>query len=293
MVHSRPHRFQDGFTLVELLVVMAIISVLISILLPALSKARQQANCIACASNLRQVGQAFAMYEGDYQGHAPIQWIPYNFWSCAQTRTNNPASINPDQGSFTGLGMLVYCGYFGSPYTKNPNPFVPANAVDRILFCPAMTQGLDQTWPGSGTMDPGIQTLISRICSYIYIPLSHDLTEPAVKTATSRPNQGWPVSFYHHARAMVSDLWSTASFSINGNPIGGVPWAHGATYFNVLYSDGSVAPYTGNAIQQWINSATPVTTYQNSIYPNLGTNGNTPSPPPSSVNWITGTFEIP
>jgi len=63
---------QAGFTLIELLVVIAIIAILAAMLLPALSKAKQKSQTIACLNHLKQLTTASIMYAGDYRDLWPL-----------------------------------------------------------------------------------------------------------------------------------------------------------------------------------------------------------------------------
>ena len=62
-------RGRKGFTLVELLTVIAIIAVLAAMLFPVFSRAREQARKATCQSNLKQLGLTMMMYSQDYDEH--------------------------------------------------------------------------------------------------------------------------------------------------------------------------------------------------------------------------------
>jgi prepilin-type N-terminal cleavage/methylation domain-containing protein len=63
---------KKGFTLIELLVVIAIIAILAAMLLPALAAAKRKAQKINCVNNLKQVGLAFRIWEGDNDDKYPM-----------------------------------------------------------------------------------------------------------------------------------------------------------------------------------------------------------------------------
>lgn len=79
---KRRSRPADGFTLIEVLVVVSIIALLLAILLPSLKKAREQARITACMGNLHDFGLAIQQYTQEYDPYFPL--VPYigsTIWS--------------------------------------------------------------------------------------------------------------------------------------------------------------------------------------------------------------------
>jgi prepilin-type N-terminal cleavage/methylation domain-containing protein len=64
-------RRKKGFTLVELLFVIAIIGVILSLLAPALLTVKRRARCVQCISRLRQLGLAVATYMTEHNDVIP------------------------------------------------------------------------------------------------------------------------------------------------------------------------------------------------------------------------------
>jgi prepilin-type N-terminal cleavage/methylation domain-containing protein/prepilin-type processing-associated H-X9-DG protein len=68
----REQRSEKGFTLVELLVVIALIVIVAALLFPVFAQARESARNTRCLSNLRQIAMAVMMYAADHDERLPV-----------------------------------------------------------------------------------------------------------------------------------------------------------------------------------------------------------------------------
>jgi len=105
---------RHGFTLVELLVVVAIIAILVAMIFPVLVQAKHAARMRVCAANLQQLGAAIVRYAEDHNGYGlPPPPLNYrNPWIlCAEPLVPEyiAQSVNPFKG-VQPSGALPYPG---------------------------------------------------------------------------------------------------------------------------------------------------------------------------------------
>ena len=126
----------SGFTLVELLLVVAIMGLLVALLLPAVQVARESARRVACANNMRQLGLALQSYHGSFRvfpsgsGASPRPRVISTSWHVALLPMLElaPLSDVARQGGITAAVGEI--GYRGVPVYRCPSDPVRGNGSE-------------------------------------------------------------------------------------------------------------------------------------------------------------------
>jgi hypothetical protein len=216
---------------VELLVVIGIIALLISILLPALTKARQQAQIVACASNLRQIGQASIMYANENH-----DFLPQRFRDGVQdilgnadrfmyaTFDNKPAPADDIGGN---IGRLIAAAYLGNKHMdkgmNNPAVKLDDPSWQPVRYCP-------------GKLPDGLQLHYGS--SYLYNP------HWALSSVAGHTDVTWyrQLKSFNKYKALALDL------CIDDATISHIQKK--TATFNVLFKDGHVSPARDTTVWQ-------------------------------------------
>ena len=217
-----------GFSLIELLAVIAIIGMLVSLLVPAVQRTRESARRSQCANNLRQVGIAAHAYEGA-RGHLPPPKLGTQF----ENRGSTLVALLPYLDE-----TAAYREYnLDEPVDSQNNLKVTSQAIP-VYLCPSMA--IPRPVPNLNcgeSLAPGSYVISSRTAYSKH----HDLDGAFATPKDSRP---YRLRFKHIKDGLSKTLligevdygyrdfkWADCSEHTGQPKWGDTTWANGYWFF--------------------------------------------------------------
>ncbi|MEX2670728.1 MAG: type II secretion system protein [Phycisphaeraceae bacterium] len=234
-------RTAKGFTLIELLVVVGIIALLMAILLPALSRARQEAIKVSCASQLRQWGIAINSFAQDHDTLMPNPGGPWDAWNTpagAPAANDNRPFFHVNVANQPQHEWVRFYDQYLAPY--NWQEFEFNKGATAVQHCPVGWTSHKSGWTAQITM------------GYVYLPnrgAAHFTPETAGWGRKSRLDGAFvraPIMMDVYMREPSGDLWEGGTDAMN-NHIG--TDEDSVLGGNFLFEDGSVSWHNQNEIE--------------------------------------------
>jgi prepilin-type N-terminal cleavage/methylation domain-containing protein len=144
---------RKGFTLIEMLVAISIFIILLAMIVPSMQKARFSAQCLTCASNLKQLSTALQIYANDNRSYFP-RFDP------KMSTGRNCNEVGPgfyeEVSKYWVSDKIIYCPfYLGTEADKafSRNYYAPTMYIFPVAyFVPRMDS--DGVWHPSGPNFP-------------------------------------------------------------------------------------------------------------------------------------------